>query len=213
MSVKPRTPLLPIAVVLFTLYAGAQEAAPAPAGTTAAPTMAPAASASGAGSTSAASAPLPVPRGFRGIELGMGFEEVSKALLGEELLFYRGQPDVSLLPRPDELLLDVAGAPRSYLKRAWFQFYEGKLWTMTFVMDEGRVDHYSIFTQLSTKYGKPGSLSPKESVWSDAATRVSLERPLSVKYVDLAVFEALKGAGAVELSVEELERGDFIGSF
>lgn len=154
-----------------------------------------------------------VPRGFRGIELGMPMEEVTKLLSGESLLFYRGQPDVSLLPRKDELLLDVAGAPRSYLKRAWFQFYQGKLWTMTFVMDEGRVDHYSIFTQLSTKYGKPGSLSPKESVWSDAATRVSLERPLSVKYVDLAVFEALKGAGAVELSVEELERGDFIGSF
>ncbi|HOX17674.1 MAG TPA: hypothetical protein PKW82_04390 [Spirochaetales bacterium] len=206
---KLRPLFFAIAMALLVWYAGAQEAAPPPAapGGTGLPAT-PASAASPGAATS-----LPVPRGFRGIELGMSLEEVTKLLLGESLLHYRGPPDVSLLPRPDEILLDVAGSPRSYLKRAWFQFYEGKLWTMTFVMDEDRVDHYSIFTQLSTKYGKPGSLSPKESVWADAATRMSLERPLSVKYVDLAVFEALKGAGAVELSVEELERGDFIGSF
>ncbi len=213
MFVKLRPPLVAVAMALLVWYAGAQEAAPPPSAPGSAPSGAPLSTAPASSTSTESSAALPVPRGFRGIELGMGFEEVTKLLSGESLLFYRGQPDVSLLPRPDETLLDVAGAPRSYLKRAWFQFYQGKLWTMTFVMDEGRVDHYSIFTQLSTKYGKPGSLSPKESVWSDAATRVSLERPLSVKYVDLAVFEALKGAGAVELSVEELERGDFIGSF
>ncbi|MBN1242523.1 MAG: hypothetical protein JXA15_07450 [Spirochaetales bacterium] len=213
MLAKLRPVLFTLAMALLVWYAGAQEAAPAPAAPGGAAAGAAASADAAPAPSSGPAASSPVPRGFRGIELGMGFEEVTKLLLGEALLYYRGEPDVSLLPRPAEMLLDVSGAPRSFLERAWFQFYEGKLWTMTFVMDEGRVDHYSIFTQLSTKYGKPGELSPKASVWEDGSTRMSLERPLSVKYIDLAVFAVLQGASSVELSVEELDRGDFIGSF
>ncbi len=152
-----------------------------------------------------------IPRGFRGIELGMGLEEVQKLLTGDGMFVYRGEPDVSLLPRPNETLIEVAGI--SYVKRAFFQFYEGKLFVMIFAMNEKKIDHYSIFTEMSKKYGKPDSLTPSESIWLDAASRVSIERPLAVKYIDLETFNKLKEAGQAEQSYEEVLRSEFLNGF
>lgn len=152
-----------------------------------------------------------VPRAFRGIELGMTMDEVKAILASDGLFAYRGDPDVSLLPRPDESLIEVSGV--SFVRRAFFQFYEGELFVMILSLNEGEMDHYSVFTTLSGKYGKPDSLSPSESVWEDGVTRLSVERPLAVKYIDLAVFDALKAAGSAERSYEEILRSDFLGGF
>jgi len=152
-----------------------------------------------------------VPRSFRNIELGMSMDEVKAILSTDGLFSYRGDVDVSLLPRPDESLIEVSSL--SFVRRAFFQFYSGKLFVMIFLLNEKEIDHYSVFTSLSDKYGKPDSLSPSESVWSDTATRLSVERPLAVKYIDMAVFDALKAAGAAEVSMEELLRSDFLGGF
>ncbi len=152
-----------------------------------------------------------VPRAFRNIELGMEMDEVKALLAADGVFAYRGDPDVSLLPRPNESLIEVSGI--SYVRRAFFQFYEGKLFVMIFALNEKEMDHYSVFTSLSIKYGKPDSLSPSESVWADDATRLSVERPLAVKYIDLAVFNALKTAGTAQQSYEELLRTEFLGGF
>lgn len=152
-----------------------------------------------------------VPRSFRGIELGMSMDEVKAALASDGLFAYRGDPDVSLLPRPDESLIEVSGV--SFVRRAFFQFYGGKLFVMIFALNEREMDHYSVFTTLSAKYGKPDALSPSESVWEDGATRLSVERPLAVKYIDLATFNELKAAGSAERSYEEILRSDFLGGF
>jgi len=159
----------------------------------------------------AAPAAPAVPRSFHGLELGMSMDEAKKVLASDGLFHYRGDVDVSLLPRPNESLIEVAGL--SYVKRAFFQFYEDKLFVMIFAMNEKELDHYSVFTSLSLKYGKPNTLSPSESVWEDAATRLSVERPLAVKYIDLAIFNALKEAGAAQSSYEEILRSEFLNSF
>ncbi len=152
-----------------------------------------------------------VPREFRGISLGMSMEEVQAALRADGLYFYRGEPDVSLLPRPNESIIEVSGL--SYVRRAFFQFYDGRLFVMIFAINESRMDHYSVFTTLSSRYGKPVMLSPAESVWDDGLTRLSVERPLAVKYIDLETFNALKAASEAVRSAEELLRADFLGSF
>ncbi len=145
------------------------------------------------------------------MKLGMTLAEVQEALKADELFFYRGAPDVSLLPRPDEKLLEVQGL--SYVRRAFFQFYEERLFSAVYVLDTEKIDHYSVFTRFSERYGMPVELSPRESVWTDGIVRVSIERPLSVKYVDVAVLEKLKKAGEIRKSWEELSRQDFLESF
>lgn len=160
---------------------------------------------------SVATPSVATPREFRGISLGMSMDEAKAALAADGLFFYRGEPDVSLLPRPNESIIEVAGL--SYIRRAFFQFYEDKLFVMIFSINESKMDHYAIFTAMSGKYGKPTSLSPSESVWNDGTTRLSVERPLAVKYIDVATFEAIKAAGAAERSMEEVLRADFLDSF
>lgn len=169
-------------------------------------------SAPGPAPASPASAPSSgLPRGFRGVELGMSLSEVETVLKADELFLYRGGPDVTLLPRPDEKLLEVQGL--SYVKRAFFQFHEDKLFSAIYVLNPERVDHYSVFTRLSDRYGKPGSLSPRESVWSDGSVRLSLERPLTVKYLDLGTLEKFMQGGQARQSWEDLSRQDFLESF
>ena len=152
-----------------------------------------------------------IPRTFRNLGLGMSMEEVKEALKADGLFAYRGDPDVSLLPRPNESLIEVSGL--SYVRRAFFQFHEDRLFVMIFAINESRMDHYSIFTSISSKYGKPQSLSPAESIWDDGVTRLSVERPLAVKYIDLEIFNSLKEAGQAEQSWEELLRIEFLNAF
>jgi hypothetical protein len=170
---------------------------------------APAAASPAAAPASAGASGLP--RGFRGVELGMSLAEVETVLKTDELFLYRGGPDVTLLPRPDEKLLEVQGL--SFVKRAFFQFHEDKLFSAIYVLNPEKMDHYSVFTRLSERYGKPGSLSPRESVWSDGSVSVALERPLTVKYLDLATLEKFKQGGQARQSWEDLSRQDFLESF
>jgi hypothetical protein len=152
-----------------------------------------------------------IPRTFRNISLGMSMEEVKEVLMADGLFAYRGEPDVSLLPRPNESLIEVSGL--SYIRRAFFQFHEDRLFVMIFAINESRMDHYSVFTSISSKYGKPRSLSPAESIWDDGVTRLSVERPLAVKYIDQAIFNTLREAGRAEQSWEELLRSEFLDGF
>ncbi len=194
---RPRTILL-CALAATAALAHAQEP---PSGTSAAPASSAALPAGSAG----------LPRGFRGVELGMSLAEVEEVLKSDELFLYRGGPDVSLLPRPNEKLLEVQGL--SFVKRAFFQFHEDKLFSAIYVLNPEKMDHYSVFTRLSERYGKPGSLSPRESVWSDGSVSVSLERPLTVKYLDLGVLDKFRQSSQVRQSWEDLSRQDFLDSF
>lgn len=152
-----------------------------------------------------------LPRAFRGLELGMSMEEVKEALKSDSLFSYRGDPDVSLLPRPDESLIEVGGT--SFIKRAFFQFYKDRLFIMIFAMNEKEIDHYSVFTTLSRKYGKPQLISPQESQWNDSISRVSIERPLTVKYMDMATFDMLKSAKEELRAIEDILRSSFLDEF
>lgn len=152
-----------------------------------------------------------VPSSFLGYSLGMGIDELKAALAKDGLLDYAGDPDVSLLPSRKESLVDVQGS--SYIKRASFQFVDDKLYVMVFSLDQTKVDYYSVYSSMQGKYGQPSSVSPEEISWANDATRVAIERPLSVKYLDLKAYKALIESGSAEKSLREMRRDDFLGSF
>jgi hypothetical protein len=151
------------------------------------------------------------PRQFRGISLGMGLEELKTALTQDGLFNFRGDRDVSFLPNPQQNLVETAGL--SFIKRAFFQLHEGQLFIMAFTMNTTLVDHYSIFTALTEKYGQPSSLSPQQAVWENGDTRLALERPLTVKYIDLRVFNDIVEQSAVQETRELRQRQEFIDAF
>jgi hypothetical protein len=179
---------------------------------TAAPSAAQATAPSGtpsAAPSSASSATLPL--GFRGVTLGMGLDQVKQALKADALFRYRGDPDVSFLPQTSQYLIECEG--NGYLRRAYFQFADSRLFIMILVLDTQKLDHYSLFSALSTKYGQPTSLSPQEAVWQSEAVRFSLERPLTVKYIDNKTFSALLQKGGAQKDLDQLSREKFIEQF
>jgi hypothetical protein len=162
-------------------------------------------------SQSAAPAPKVLPAGFRSLSLGMGLDQVKQALKSDPLFVYRGDPDVSFLPQTSQYLIECQG--NSYLRRAYFQFADSRLFIMILVLDTQKLDHFSMFSALSSKYGPPSSLTPQESVWVSDTVRFSLERPLTVKYVDNKTFSAILSKGGAQKDLDQLSREKFIEQF
>jgi hypothetical protein len=170
-----------------------------------------AAAAVGQSGAAAAAHAAALPMSFRGVSLGMGLDQVKAALKADPLFRYRGDPDVSFLPQSNQYLIECEGA--SFLRRAYFQFADSRLFIMILVLDTQKLDHYSLFSALSTKYGQPSSLSPSESVWQSDPVRFSLERPLTVKYIDNKTFSAILAQGGAQKDLEQLSREKFLEQF
>jgi len=155
--------------------------------------------------------PEDIPRQFRELFLGQTMDALQSALTRDGLFRFRGERDVSFLPVRDETLVETTGL--SFVRRAYFQLNDGAVYIMSFTLDTRLMDHYSVFTSFVRKYGEPVSLSPQEAVWESDDTRVSIERPLTVKYIDKTVFNRLiEEAGDLERR-DIFAREEFLADF
>ncbi|MDR0313195.1 MAG: hypothetical protein LBI14_06325 [Treponema sp.] len=155
--------------------------------------------------------PEEVPRQFRELSLGMSLDELKAALIRDSLFSFRGDRDVSFLPIREETLVETTGL--SFIRRAFFQLSGGSVFIMAFTLDTRLVDHYSVYTSLVRRYGEPQYLNPQEAVWESEETRLSIERPLTVKYVDKTVFNALVDESATREADMLFLREEFLGDF
>jgi hypothetical protein len=160
-------------------------------------------------------APLPegasLPRGWRDFSLGMALEDLKTALGRDSAFIFRGDRDVSFLPRSEENIVESAG--RDFISRAFFQLRDGKVFIMSFTLNTTLLDHYSLFQTLQAKYGSPARMSARESVWENAELRIALERPLVIKYIDRTVFDGLAAASETQRSEEMFLRQQFLDDF
>ncbi|AEE16883.1 hypothetical protein [Treponema brennaborense] len=152
----------------------------------------------------------PLPAGYGSVRLGMTVEETKAALLKEPAFGYRGERDVSLLPGENRTLIETSGT--LFLAECWFQFDEGTLSVITINLNKEQIDYYSVFSTLCEKYGEPGTLSPQKSEWTADGVVMTLERPLTLKYTDSAVFEKLQESATVRQSAVEYTRDLFLKS-
>jgi hypothetical protein len=56
-------------------------------------------------------------------------------------------------------------------------------------------------------------MNPSKAWWEDGSTRLALERPLTVKYLDLAVFDAFQESGVDRKAWREQARETFLDEF
>jgi hypothetical protein len=115
------------------------------------------------------------------------------------------------LPLKTQTVVDCEGL--YYVNRGLFQFFDENLYIITLYFNPGRMDYYSLFTALSERYGRPAVLDPSAAVWQNGETRLALEKPLTLKYIDRETFEGLKAAGETQRSIEEQSRRKFLDSF
>jgi hypothetical protein len=134
-------------------------------------------------------------------------------LSADSLFDFRGDADVSFLPVRKQNVVDTVGL--GFVKRAFFQLdsEDSAVFIMAFVLNTEKVDHYSVFTHFMEKYGEPVVLNPKLALWEDGETRIYIERPLTVKYIDKAVFDRLVAEGKALESNKARLREEFLDEF
>lgn len=153
----------------------------------------------------------PLPDGFSTVKLGMDMETAKETLEKDSYFLYRGDPDVSLLPQPDTSIIECKGF--LFIDKASFQFYGDSLYIIILRLNPEELDYFSMYTALTEKYGPPISLDPEQIIWTDEKVRLSLERPLTMKYIDWQVFSGLRDEAGLEDSYRASTRKEFIELF
>lgn len=154
-----------------------------------------------------------LPNGYRNISLGMSLEETKDNLIKNPEFGYHGDKDVSLVPGTNKILIETdafAGHSYGFLTRCWFQFFDDQLFIITININPDKMDYYSIFTKLSEKYGNPTTLDPKSATWKNDDVTMTLEKPLSLKYIDNHLFDKTLNYSNIENSPTEITREMFL---
>lgn len=154
---------------------------------------------------------LPLPRGFTDLLLGSDLEELKQRLETNRQFDYRGDPDIRLSPSSNQALIRTEG--RGFMESGVFQFHEERLFSITLNIDIEQMDYFTMFRDLTQKYGDPDYLDPRLSYWNGDGIRMVLEKPLSVKYIDMQAFNRIREAGAAEESMGEFSRELFLDNF
>ncbi len=154
-----------------------------------------------------------LPRGYKDISLGMSLEETKDSLVKDPDFGYHGDRDVSLIPNSSKVLIETdaeKGLGSNFLKRCWFQFFNDELFIITININPQKIDYYSIFTTLCKKYGEPSSFSPQAATWKDDEITMSLEKPLTLKYIDNNIFDQTQNYSNIQASPTELTQEMFL---
>lgn len=150
-------------------------------------------------------------RGYRRIRLGSPFSVVQDRLSEDVNFSYRGDPDVSLSLSDSQQVIDSRG--RGYIERGLFQFHEDRLYVITLYLDRRRLDYFQLLNRLQERYGPPQDLDPRRTVWEDGRTRIELERPLTVRYLDLETFLERRSERETMRALEDVTREGFLEDF
>lgn len=154
-----------------------------------------------------------LPRGYKGIQLGMSLEETKENLVKDPDFGYHGERDVSLIPNSSKTLIETdadKGLGSNFLSRCWFQFFNDELFIITINVNPQKMDYYSIFTKLCQKYGDPTSFNPQSATWKNDEITMSLEKPLTLKYIDNKIYEQTQNSSNIQASPTEITRDMFL---
>ncbi len=152
-----------------------------------------------------------IPSSFRGVSLGMSLDDLKTALSQDALFGYRGDPDVSFIAPREETYIETAGT--SFIRRGLFQIKSDKLYVISLTLNTTFVSYYDVFSSLVKKYGEPSSLDPSKAVWESDATRLSIERPFTVRYIDKQTFTQVLNESSAKKTEPIRAREDFLSDF
>ncbi|MCX7787131.1 MAG: hypothetical protein N2442_05500 [Spirochaetes bacterium] len=151
-------------------------------------------------------------KGIEELQLGKPLEEIQEALKKSPYFKYRGPKDVSFLPLRSEPVIDIEGV--RYFQRGIFQFREGRLVAMSLYVNPKYLDYPTLFQHFVSRYGSPQYLDPRSCYWEDGETRLALEKPLMIKFVERNALSSSKdGKATLPPSPEEMGRRSFLELF
>jgi hypothetical protein len=155
--------------------------------------------------------PEKVPGGYRDFVLGSDMEQVKRILESDPWFYWRGEPEVSLQSEPNRNLIDCDGS--GFIKRGYFQFDNDRLFVITLEINPRMVDYFTLFTRFRSRYGEPAGMDPDRAWWESEGTRLILEKPLTVKYLDRKIFREIVESSDESVTARERLRREFLDAF
>ncbi len=148
------------------------------------------------------------PWGFAGIELGMKMDTV-ESILDESKYFIYDSKLISWLPFTP--LISAKG--RGLINVGHFHFVDDQLYSINLIINPIQMDYYTLMTQFNEKYGKYSSLDPSRVLWLSETASISLEKPLTVSYLDLELHQIYINQSEIEKSNAQQTREEFLDEF
>jgi hypothetical protein len=150
-------------------------------------------------------------RSFEVLNLGMSYEETLQVLQESAYFNFRGLADVSLRPSSGDPILQVQG--NGYVQDGILQFHENTLFSLTLIINQQDFAYSTFYKSFTEQYGNPNELNPNRAVWENVTTRISLEKPLSIQYLDMTTFNRLLEESLIQKSAEMFSKDIFLEEF
>ncbi len=119
---------------------------------------------------------------FFGIRFGDNLSIVEKKVSDLDFLVQRQKNSVSLLPPSRDSIFSTYG--NYFIREALFQFDDNALKVINVSFDERIFSFYELYRSLQQKYLRPTDINPQKVVWDLTTIRITLEKPLSIRYQD-----------------------------
>lgn len=148
--------------------------------------------------------------GYKDIKLGMKMEEVKKIIntmtdfspLKEEVLVVRTEPDTQI----------ITTEGLGFIEMAYFHFHDDVLFQILLKLSEKKIGYYTLLKSLIEKYGPPLSLTPNKAYWTDDVTKIVIEKPCTIKYQYLPIWNNLTKKEEKEIITKTI-REEFLKNF
>jgi hypothetical protein len=150
----------------------------------------------------------PLNNGYKNIKLGMTQSEVKKILQNSPDFVAVKEEILSIRISPDTEIISTEGT--GFIQLAYFHFNEDRLYQIFLKIDENKVGYYYLLQNLTKKYGKTAGFSPDRVYWEDHDTKIILEKPCSLKYFHMSIWNSIKSQDETDDTVLEKVRKRFI---
>lgn len=134
-------------------------------------------------------------RGYRGVELSMQMDKVSEILRRDRLLEVDIRTDFGDLDEEPYHVIKARNVP--YITSVYYQFgttqsVKKQLFAIVIHFNSRYNDFHSILNKMKKKYRDPELLTPNTAVWSDGKTKIIVNAPSTVKYIDINLYRIMQ---------------------
>ena len=151
-----------------------------------------------------------IPKGYRSIKLNMNKEQVISQLKKESIFDTSDQEKLTFRNEPDKEILKTNGV--NFIKMAYFHFHNNVLYQITLDIDQNKLSYNDILMTLQNKYGKPINFSPGTADWENDAVKLSLQRPVMIKYYSIKIIKEILDETKEPLNFYKISREKFLNS-
>ena len=131
----------------------------------------------------------PLSEGYKDIKLGITQDEAKNILKQSRDFNLKREEILTIRLEPDTEILSTEGF--GFINFAYFHFHQDKLFQILLKIDKNRIGYYLLLKKMSTRFGSPSKFSPKRATWQNDKVRIAIEKPCTIKYIYLPIWNNL----------------------